>query len=110
MTKQPQGAYARTIDRAAVLLLALSFRPDLASSLIEQVAAAVAARGGRVDEECVMRFDLHAVLDAIVERAMTILSAAMRDRLPGVADEIDGAFAEKLHRLLGRLTSQFATV
>jgi hypothetical protein len=105
-----KGTYAATINRAAMMLLAMSFKPALKSSLIKEVTAAVEARGGRVDDHCFMKFDLRAVFEAIVERAMAILSAALRERLPGIADEIDEAFAARLHHLLGSMTQLFPTV
>src|SRR5580658_586625 len=90
---EPSG-YAESIDRAAIMLLAMSFRPDLKSSLIDDIATAVAMRGGRVDGYWFSKFDLTAVFDWIADRTMTILSTAIRERLPEVADEMDEAFGE----------------
>jgi hypothetical protein len=105
-----EAGYAEAISRAAMMLLAMSFRPDLKSSLIEEVAAAVEMRGGRIDDQCFIKFDLRAVFEEIVERTMVILSAALRERLPGIADEIDEAFADRLRTLLNSLAPLFPTV
>jgi hypothetical protein len=105
-----EGTYAKTIARAAMMLVAMSFRPTLKSSLIDEVTAAVEMRGGRIDDRCFTRFDLRAVFDEIVEKAMAILSAALRERLPGIADEIDDSFSDRLHTLLAALAPSFPTV
>jgi hypothetical protein len=105
-----EGAYAKAIAQGATMLLAMSFRPNLKSSLIEEVTAAVEMRGGRIDDECFIRFDLRAVFEEIVEKAMAILSAAIRERLPGIADEIDESFSDRLHTLLAALAPSFPTV
>jgi hypothetical protein len=91
-------------------LLAMSFRPDLKSSLIEDIAAAVAIRGGRIDDHWFSKFDLAAVFEEIADRTMTILSAAIRERLPEVADEMDEAFGEHLRKLLTSFSSMFSTL
>ncbi len=93
-----------------MLLLAMSFRPDLKASLVDEVAAAVEARGGRIDGEWFVRFDLRAVFEEIVERAMAILSAAVRQRLPGIADEMDDAFGDRLRILLASIAKLFPTL
>ena len=93
-----------------MLLLAMSFRPDLKASLVDEVAAAVEARGGRIDSEWFVRFDLRAVFEEIVERAMAILSAAVRQRLPGIADEMDDAFGDRLRILLASIAKLFPTL
>jgi hypothetical protein len=103
-------SYAETIDRAAMVLLAMSSKPDLKSSLIEEIASAVTIRGGRIDEEWFAKFDLCAVLDEIAERTMIILSAALRHRLPKVADEMDEAFGESLRKLLASFAHLFRTL
>jgi hypothetical protein len=105
-----EGTYAKAIARAAMMLLAMSFRPDLKSSLIEEVIAAVEMRGGRIDDRCFVKFDLRAVFEEIVEKAMAILSAALRERLPGIADEIDDSFSDRLHTLLAAFAPLFPTV
>jgi hypothetical protein len=110
MSRSAEGSYAAAINRAAMLLLAMSFRPELKSPLIEEVMAAVEIRGGRVDDRWFMKFDLRAVFEAIVERAMAILSAALRQRLPGIADEIDAAFGDRLHTLLGSIAELVPTL
>ena len=84
-----------------MMLLAMSATPDLKSSLIDEVIKAIEC-GGRVDE-WLISFDLRAVIEEIVERAMTILSAALRERLPGIADEMDEAFGNKLRMLLASI-------
>ena len=93
--------YTETLDRATMMLLAMSATPDLKSSLIDEVIKAIEC-GGRVDE-WLISFDLRAVIEEIVERAMTILSAALRERLPGIADEMDEAFGNKLRMLLASI-------
>ena len=102
--------YADAINRSAMMLVAMSFRPDLKPSLVNEVAAAVVVRGGQVEGRRLSKFDLHTVFDEIVERAMAILSAALRERLPGIADEIDGAFGDRLRILLGSMTTLFPTL
>ena len=110
MSKSAEITYAETIDRAAMMLLAMSFRPDLKSSLIDQIGAAVAARGGRIDGQWFAKFDLRAVFDEIAERTAAILSTALRARLPGIADEMDEAFGESLRDLLASFVPLFPTV
>jgi hypothetical protein len=55
-------------------------------------------------------FDLRAVIEEIVERAVTILSAALRERLPGIADEMDEAFGNKLRMLLASIVQPLPTL
>ncbi|MGA2892276.1 MAG: hypothetical protein ABSE22_05360 [Xanthobacteraceae bacterium] len=110
MAKPSNGIYAETITRAAMLLLAMSYRPDLEASLVNEVAAAVEARGGRIDGKWFVRFDLRAVFEEIVERAMAILSAAVRQRLPGIADEMDEAFGDQLRILLASAAKLLPTL
>lgn len=110
MTKSAENSYAAAINRAAMMLLAMSFRPDLQSSLVDAVTAAVVERGGRIDDHWLIKFDLRAVFDAIAERATAILSAALRERLPGVADELDEAFGKNLRILLGSFAQLFPTL
>lgn len=110
MFKPAEVDYAETIDRAAVMLLAMSIKPDLKASLIEEIASAVAIRGGRIDEQWIAKFDLCAVFDEIAERTMIILSAALRDRLPGVADEVDEALGQNLRKLLASFECLFRTL
>ena len=92
-----------------MMLLAMSATPDLKSSLIDKVIKAIDACGGRVDEWLVS-FDLRAVIEEIVERAVTILSAALRERLPGIADEMDEAFGNKLRMLLASIVQPLPTL
>ena len=88
-------------------LLAMSFRPDLKPSLIDEIVAAVAIRGGRIDDQWFANFDLRAVFEEIAERTMTILSIALRERLPNIADEMDEAFGERLRNLLASFAHLF---
>lgn len=110
MSQSVEGAYAETINRAAMMLVAMSFRPGLKSSLIEEFAEAVGLRGGCIDDQWFIKFDLHAVSGEIVEQAMSILSAALRERLPGIADEMDEAFGDRLRTLLGSIAQSFPTL
>src|SRR5487761_2101191 len=105
-----EGIYTDAINRAAMLALAMSVRPDLESSFVDEVSAAVIARGGQIERQWFVKFDLRAVLDETAERATTILSAALRERLPGVADEMDDAFRDKLRILLGSKARLFPTL
>ncbi len=91
-------------------LLAMSFKPDLKASLIDEVAAAVAIRGGRIDDQWFANFDLCAVFEEIAERTMAILSIALRERLPNIADEMDEAFGERLRNLLASFAHLFPTL
>jgi hypothetical protein len=110
MSESAECTYVATINRAAILLLAMSFRPDLESSLIDEIAVAVTARGGRIDDQWFAQFDLRAVSEAIVERTMAILSNLIRERLPGIADEMDDAFGESLRKLVASIVFLFPTV
>jgi hypothetical protein len=94
--------YAAAVNRAAMTLLAMCFRPSLESSLIDEVAAAVTARGGKIDGHFV-KLDLNTVFEEVVERAMALLSVVLRQRLPGIADEMDEAFGDNLRFLIGRV-------
>jgi hypothetical protein len=109
MPQSAELAHATTINRAAMMLLAMSVRPECKASLIEEVIAAVEQRGGRLDDHSFIKFDLRAVFEEIAERAMAILSAALRQRLPGIADEMDEAFGLKLRTLLASLAPLFPT-
>jgi len=110
MPETAQRTYGATIDRAALMLLAMSFRPGLKSSLIDEIAAAVTARGGRIEGQWFAKFDLVAVSEEIAERTMAMLSSALRERLPGIADEMDEAFGESLRKLLASLVRLFPTL
>ena len=107
MPQSAERAHATTINRAAMMLLAMSVRPECKTVLIEEVVAAVEQRGGRLDDRLFIKFDLLAVFEEIAERAMLILSAALRQRLPGIADEMDEAFEVKLRALLASLAPLF---
>jgi hypothetical protein len=100
MTKAAEIAYAEAINRAAMMLLAMAFVPKLKHSLVDEIITAIDIRGGRIDGRWIIRWDLHDVFEIVTERAMAILSAALRERLPGIADEMDDAFGHQLHLLL----------
>jgi hypothetical protein len=110
MGSLPDGIYADAINRAAMMLVAMSARPDLESSLVDEITAAVIVRGGQIDGLWLTAFDLRAVFEEIAERTTAILSAALRERLPGIADEIDETFGKQLRRLLGSMTPLFPTL
>jgi hypothetical protein len=110
MSGPAEGTYIETINRAAMMLLAMSFRPKLKSSLIDEVITAVDLRGGRIDNIWLIKFDLRAVFEEVVDRAMTILSAALRERLPGIVDEMDDAFGNRLRRVLASIEHFFPTL
>ena len=100
MSEAAECSYAEAINRAAWKLVAMSFDADLRPSLIEDIETAVAIRGGRIDGRWLAKFVLGVVFDAIADRTMAILSAALRERLPGIADEMDEKFGDSLRRLL----------
>ena len=110
MFEPAENIYAETINRAAMMLLAMSFKPDLQSSLADELATAIDVRGGRIDGQWFVKFDLRAVCEEIVERAMVILSAALRERLPGIADEMDEAFGNRLRILLASIARLLPTL
>ncbi len=91
-------------------LHAMSFRPDLKPLLVDEIAAAVAIRGGRIDDQWFAKFELCTVLEEIAERTMAFLSAALRERLPDIADEMDEAFGESLRKLLASFARLFPTL
>jgi hypothetical protein len=109
MSKPAEYPYAEAIHRAATTLLAMSFRPDLKASLVDEIAAAVTLRGGRIDDHWFAKFDLSAVFEEIAELAMAMLSTVLRGRLPGIADEMDEAFGERLRKLLAAFAQFFPT-
>ncbi len=109
MSGPAEDTYSETINRAAMMLLAMSFKPALKSSLINEVIAAIQLRGGRIDDRWVIEFYLRDVFDEIVVRAMAILSVALRERLPGIADEMDEAFSDKLRALLASFAHELPT-
>ncbi len=110
MSETAECSYAEAINRAALKLIAMSFNADLRSSLIKDIETAVAIRGGQVDGQWLARFDLSVVFDAIAECTMAILSAALRERLPGIADEMDEKFGDSLRKLLASFTHLFPTL
>jgi|HubBroStandDraft_2_1064218.scaffolds.fasta_scaffold522561_2 hypothetical protein len=110
MSEAAECSYAEAINRAALKLVAMSFDADLRSSLLDDIETAVAIRGGRIDGRWLAKFDLGVVFDAIADRTMAILSAALRERLPGIADEMDEKFGDSLRRLLASFAHLFPTV
>jgi hypothetical protein len=110
MTKTTEIAYNETINRAAMMLLAMTFKPKLRSSLIDEVITAVDIRGGRIDGLWIIKCDLRDAFENVVARAMKILSAALRQRLPGIADEMDEAFSHRLRLLLASIEHFFPTL
>jgi hypothetical protein len=110
MSQHTNHLYADAINRAAMMLLAMTFRPKLKSSLIDEIIAAVVIRGGQIDGRWLIKWDLHDAFEAVVARAMAILSAALRERLPGIADEMDVAFGDRLRRLLDSIEHFFPTL
>jgi hypothetical protein len=102
--------YTEAINRAAIALLAMSFRPNLKSRLINEIIAAVRWRGGQVDGHWLAKYELRAVCKEVAERALTMLSIILRERLPGIADEMDGEFGEKLQSLLFSFRPLFPTL
>jgi hypothetical protein len=110
MSETAECSYAEAINRAALKLVAMSFNADLRSSLIKDIETAVVIRGGQIDGQWLAKFDLSAVFEAIAERTMAILSAALRERLPGIADEMDEKFGESLHKLFASFAHLFPTL
>lgn len=102
--------YTEAINRAAIALLAMSFRPNLKSWLINEITAAVRWRGGQIDGHWLVKYELGEVCEEVAERALTMLSVILRERLPGIADEMDGEFGEKLQRVLFSLRPLFPTL
>jgi hypothetical protein len=103
----PDAIFADAVNQAAALLLAISYRPELKPSLVAEVTAAVVIFRDERNGQRLTKFDLRAVLEAIVARALEILAAALQERLPGVADEVDESFGEKLWILLGSVAQLF---
>lgn len=102
--------YTEAVTRAAIVLLAMSFRPNIGSCLIEEITAAVKWRGGQIDGHWLVKHELRAVSEEVAERALTMLSVILRERLPGVADEMDGEFGDNLRGLLFSLAPLFPTL
>lgn len=102
--------YTEAVNRAAIVLLAMSFRPSLRSWLIQEITAAVKWRGGQIDGHWLVKYELRAVCEEVAERALTILSIILRERLPGIADEMDAEFGDKLRSLLSSFTPLFPTL
>ncbi len=102
--------YTKAINRAAIVLLAMSFRPQLKSWLINEITAAVRWRGGQIDGHWLVKYELRAVCEEVAARALTMLSVILRERLPGIADEMDGEFGEKLQGLLFSFRPLFPTL
>lgn len=101
--------YSEAVDRAAIVLLAMSYRPSLRPRLIREITTAVKRRGGQIDG-LLVRYDLRAVCEEVADRALTMLSVILRDRMPGIADEMDAAFGDKLRGMLFSLMPLFPTL
>lgn len=102
--------YSEAVNRAAIVLLAMSFRPNLISKLIQEITAAVKWRGGQIDNHWIVKYELRTVCEEVGERALTMLSTILCERLPGIADEMDRAFGDQLRSLLLSLTPLFPTL
>ena len=57
-----------------------------------------------------LKYELGAVCEEVAARALTMLSVILRERLPGIADEMDGEFGEKLQSLLFSFRPLFPTL
>ncbi|MGC2121629.1 MAG: hypothetical protein WA652_02115 [Xanthobacteraceae bacterium] len=110
MSESVKDPYPEAVNKAALVLLAMSFRPDLKRSLTAEIVSLLDLRGSLIDAEWTSTFDLRAVFDDIARRTMTILSIIIRERLPGVADEMDDAFGDRLQWLLGSFAHLFPTL
>jgi hypothetical protein len=106
MPERSAAPSADSITRAAMMLLAMSMRPALDRDLLEEIAAAAADRGGRLDDPLFVTLDLHVVLEAIAAKAIDILGAALRERLAGTVDEIDCCFGDQVRVRLGLVGAQ----
>ena len=102
--------YAAAINRAAIFLLAMAFKPRLKFKLIDEIIMAVDIRGGRIDGQWLISRDLRIAREEVIDRAMAILSAALRERLPGIAEEMDEAFSDRLRRMLSSVEHFFPTL
>jgi len=108
-TTSPSHSYAEAVGQASVLLVAMSFRPNLQFAFLSKVIKAVEFRGGLIGG-LLLRYDLAAALDDVAQSAARILSAALRAKLPGIADELDEAFISQLRSLLGNLVQPLPTM
>ena len=106
----PEDSYAAAINRASLTLLAMSLKPNLRLSLIGRVIAAVESRGGCIEGQWLIKQDLDAALDDIADAVTGILSVALRERLPGIADEIDDAFGDRLRTMLQVMAQPLPTL
>jgi len=106
----PRDYYAEAINQASLTLLAMSLEPNLRLSLIGRVIAAVESRGGCVDDLWLIKQDLDAALDDIADVVTQILLVALRERLPGIADEIDEAFGDRLRNMLHVMAQPLPTI
>jgi hypothetical protein len=102
--------YTEAVNRAAIVLLAMSLRPNLRPWLIQEITAAVKSRGGQIDGHWLVKYELRVVCQEVAERTLTMLSIILRERLPGIADEMDRECGEKLRGLLSSLTPFFPTL
>jgi hypothetical protein len=102
-------SYTETVAQAAILLVAMSFKPDLQFRLLDELMKAVEFRGGYVGG-LLLRYDLAAAVEDVAQSAARLLSTAMRAKLPGVADDLDEAFVDQLRRLLGAVVQTMPTM
>jgi hypothetical protein len=102
-------SYAEAVGQASILLVAMSFRPNLQFVFLGMVVKAVEFRGGLIDN-LLLRYDLAAALEDVAQSAALILSVALRAKLPGIADELDEAFVNQLRRLLRNLVETLPTM
>ena len=105
-----RAAYVEAVNKASMMLLSMSYKPELTSEFLGQVFNAAGARGILIDDVWIVRRELEEIYDAIVARSMAILAFALQERLPGVVDEIDTAFGEQLRSLLSFFTPFFLTL
>lgn len=102
--------YSEIINRAAITLLAMSFSPDLRTQLTKEITVAVRRRGGEIEGYWLAKYELRAVFEDVAERALAMLSVMLRERLPGIADEMDREFGDRLQNLLFSFTPLFPTL
>jgi len=110
MPEPVEDPYLKAVNRAALVLLAMSFRPNLKPTLTAEIGTLLDLRGSLIDAKWTSTFDLRAVFEDIVQQAMAILSIIIRGRLPGIADEMDEAFGERLRWLLRSFGHLFSTL
>jgi hypothetical protein len=102
--------YSEAINRAATVLLAMRFRPNLKDRLLGEITTAVRWRGGQIDDYWLAKYELRAVCDEVAEIALAMLSVMPRGGLSGIADEMDMEFGDNLRSLLFSFSSHFPTL